>query len=582
MKLRFPLYLKLTGWFFLNLLLLGLLALAFVGPQFRLGLDSLLLGAAGERIQAVSEVIVSELAAKPVEDWTEVLQRFDSAYHVDFLVVQLDGTRLAGPVVTLPREVQNRLQEMRGPLFAFGRKGPGFGGPGGRFFERGGGPLNLPPGPLLSDPSKPRPPGEDTVEPGASEPGVPGLKPETRLTRPNSNTWDTTVQREPFFRRPMRDEAFRGSAPGQPPFGARRGFGGPPPNAPPRFLVKTENPTAYWIGTAAPMFELASRVRQPVMLLIHTAAVSGGLFWDPTPWLLYAACGIFISVLFWIPLVGSLTRAIAQLTRATERIADGQFEVTVDTQRNDELGRLGAAINRMASRLGGLVSGQKRFLGDTAHELCTPIARMNVALEILDQRVEQTNKPYVDDVREEAQEMSALVNELLSFSKASFDRGKIKLQPVCLAEVVAAAIRRESVPEVEIRNQTPPELQAQGNPELLQRAVANLLRNAVRYAGQAGPITVSATAKDVWIELEVSDQGPGVPEGSLPKLFDPFYRVDTSRTRDTGGIGLGLTIVKTCVESCGGCVSCQNRKPAGFVVRMTLAKVTQEPRAAAV
>jgi two-component system sensor histidine kinase CpxA len=102
------------------------------------------------------------------------------------------------------------------------------------------------------------------------------------------------------------------------------------------------------------------------------------------------------------------------------------------------------------------------------------------------------------------------------------------------------------------------------DPELIMRAVSNLLRNAIRYAGDAGPITVTGRALESEVELVVSDCGQGVPEGELPRIFDPFYRVDTSRARETGGVGLGLSIVKTCVESCHGSIHCRNRAGGGF------------------
>jgi two-component system sensor histidine kinase CpxA len=118
--------------------------------------------------------------------------------------------------------------------------------------------------------------------------------------------------------------------------------------------------------------------------------------------------------------------------------------------------------------------------------------------------------------------------------------------------------------------QIPGTLQALAAPGLLGRAVANLIRNAVRYAGEAGPIEVRAESREGTVFLMVSDSGPGVPEETLPKLFDPFYRLDVSRSRDTGGVGLGLAIVKTCVEACGGSVMARNRAPSGLQVEITL------------
>ena len=107
-------------------------------------------------------------------------------------------------------------------------------------------------------------------------------------------------------------------------------------------------------------------------------------------------------------------------------------------------------------------------------------------------------------------------------------------------------------------------------PDLLFRALANVVRNAVRYAGQAGPITVSALRQDDAVVVTIADQGPGVPEASLQQIFDPFFRAESSRSRDTGGVGLGLAIVKTCVEACQGNVTARNRDPRGLEIRIVL------------
>src|SRR6202000_411277 len=128
--------------------------------------------------------------------------------------------------------------------------------------------------------------------------------------------------------------------------------------------------------------------------------------------------------------VRGITRSISRMTRATEKIAEGNFDVRTQVRRQDELGFLSEAINRMAERLPGVVSGQKRFLGDIAHELCSPIARIQVALGILEQRADEKQKAYLQDLREEVEQMSGLVNELLSFTKASMGSARLKLHPL--------------------------------------------------------------------------------------------------------------------------------------------------------
>jgi two-component system, OmpR family, sensor histidine kinase CpxA len=368
--------------------------------------------------------------------------------------------------------------------------------------------------------------------------------------------------REPLDEPPFRPED-GGPRDGPPGPGPRGGQPRPP------FLVRAGNPPHYWIGVSMRSPERPPERRGPATLLIVSPDLrAGGLLFDFRPWLWTGAGALLFSVLFWIPLVRHITRSVSRMQVATAQIAEGHFEARVNEKRRDELGVLGASINRMAARLAGLVNGQKRFLGDIAHELCSPLARMQMALGILEERADEKGKSYVEDVREELQNMSSLVNELLSFSKASLGAGA-RMQSVELQPLVEKAVRREAR-DSQVRNDVPADLHAAADPELLVRAVANLVRNAVRYAGDAGPITISAERVGEEIELRVTDEGPGVPEHELLKLFDPFYRVDTSRARETGGVGLGLAIVKTCVEACRGKVTCRNRTPRGFEVSITL------------
>jgi two-component system, OmpR family, sensor histidine kinase CpxA len=370
---------------------------------------------------------------------------------------------------------------------------------------------------------------------------------------------------------PGESESFRDGPPrdrfGYPLAGGRDRL--PEGAAPIRFVTRTVDPTRYWIGVAMPIPERAGR-GPGTLILVSQSVQAGGLLMDFTLWIWIGLGAVVFSVIFWLPLVRNITRSLAQMNLATAQIAEGDFNVRLNQHRRDELGSLGGGINRMAARLAGFVTGQKRFLGDIAHELCSPIARMQMALGILEERANEKEKAYVEDVREEVQHMSGLVNELLSFSKAALGANKARLETVALRPLVEKAIKREAQDGTELRNEVPAELNVVAEPELIVRATSNLVRNALRYAGDAGPVTVSAQKLDETVELVVSDHGPGVPESELPKLFDPFYRVDSSRTRETGGAGLGLSIVKTCVETCRGTVVCRNRQPHGLEVVIRL------------
>jgi two-component system sensor histidine kinase CpxA len=265
-----------------------------------------------------------------------------------------------------------------------------------------------------------------------------------------------------------------------------------------------------------------------------------------------------------------MTRAIGQMTQTTRQIAEGRFDVRVTSRRGDELGLLAESINQMAARLNGFVQGQKRFLGDIAHELCSPLARLQMVLGILEQRSGEGQAAYAQSASEKAGQIAALVNELLVFSRASFGASAVRLVPVEVRHAMEAAVRREAIEAVPVEMAVAGELTVMADEELLVRALSNLLRNALRHGGTTGPITLAARREGVAVVVGVADCGPGVPEEELPKLFDAFYRVDGSRTRDTGGVGLGLTIVKTCVESCQGTVVARNRVPHGLEVAIRL------------
>lgn len=346
--------------------------------------------------------------------------------------------------------------------------------------------------------------------------------------------------------------------------------GRPPPGGPGRgrFLVHAGEPARFWLGLRVAL-ERPQVTRPGPVTLIAVAPSLGAIirFLDWQPWLLAGAIVIIVSILFWLPLVRSITRALGQLTAATERIAKGRFDTRVADTRQDELGHLGHAINRMAARLDTMVSGQKRFLGDAAHELCSPLARLQMAVGILAERDDPALREAVADVREEVQQMSVLVNELLAFSKAGLRPRDIELVPVELAPLIARVIERENAPRVALNLMTG--LVVLAEPTLLERALGNLLRNALRYGGD-GPIHLAAHTEGDKAVLSVFDEGPGVPPESLARLGEPFYRPEAARTREGGGVGLGLAIVRSSVEACQGLLVLRNRAPHGFLAEIHL------------
>ncbi len=339
----------------------------------------------------------------------------------------------------------------------------------------------------------------------------------------------------------------------------------------PRLMIRTQNPTRYWAGIIIPVYMDPVAPPKPAMLLAVSDSITGnGFFFDPMPWIFASVLVVALSVVFWIPFVRHITKPLERMTHATEKIARGSFDVKIDEPGSDEIGRLARAINHMTSQLSGYVNGQKDFLRDVAHELGSPIARIQLGLGILEQMADEKNRDRIKDVMEDAVHMSTLVNELLSFSRAEMMPQEVKLLPADLLEIIQKAVDRESRPGIDIIVDVPHGLTVFAAPELLTRALSNLLRNAVRYAGPSGPVKITAKRENDEVIVQVIDSGPGVPDQLLNKLFEPFYRPEPSRRRESGGVGLGLAIVKTCVSACKGSVNAENLRPAGFVVTIRI------------
>ncbi len=339
-----------------------------------------------------------------------------------------------------------------------------------------------------------------------------------------------------------------------------------------RMIIRTEDPHETWIGLRVPVFSESGPPSPGTLVVRAPTVLSIMRFLDVLPWFGLAAAAFGLSVVFWLPLVGGITRALGRLTQATEAIAEGRFDTRVPDTRGDELGHLGQSVNRMAARLDALVNGQKRFLGDVAHELGSPLGRLQVATEILETRAGPALRENVNDVREEVQHMATLVNELLAFTKAGLRPRDAKLTELELEPLLDEVLQRED-PAGRVKRELAPALSVRADQALLARALGNLVRNALRYAGEAATITITTRREGSRALIAVTDNGLGVPADALARLGEPFYRPETARSRESGGVGLGLAIVRSSVAACGGEVKFANRVPHGFCAEVHLTAV---------
>lgn len=533
------LFIRVLLWFFLSIFVLGAtlaLMLGMGGNARRVPLLQQLVGQSG-----AARLLMEQLIETPPHKWDDRLSQFARAYDVRIALFAARGNRIAGDDIEIPVEVRDAITRLIRQAI------PPRGGMMGRRWE-----------------GRQGPPEDRRDAPEAQQ-----HRPPLRMENVDAQALDN------MHILPSGDEQDRGRL---------------------RYITRTASPRRYWaamplmLSEAPPPGSQQGTLREdsrrqrsgvyPAFIVVSSASLSGnGLFFNVWPIAGGAALVILLAAVLWIPLVRSITSPLSRMTSATEEIARGAFDVRLPVGRKDEIGRLGNAINHMAGQIELHLSGQRRFLGDVAHELASPVARMRLSLAILEQQAGQPDPRTMEDLSEEVRHMAALIEEFLSFTRTELrpEQNMREAQTCELLPLIRDVVEREARGR-DVRLDVDESLSVHVVEGLLRRALANVIRNAVRYASAHGPIEISAerstesTARGDARQtvLTVRDHGPGVPEDELPRLFEPFYRPDASRTRASGGAGLGLAIVRTCMQGMGGTVEAKNLTSGGFAVSLTI------------
>ncbi len=278
--------------------------------------------------------------------------------------------------------------------------------------------------------------------------------------------------------------------------------------------------------------------------------------------------GIF-SILCYA-LARRLTSPLRQMQKTIESFGRGDFTARVNARRADEFGQLGRAVDQMAERIENLLKSQRRLLQDISHELRSPLARLGVAVEL----ARGGGDPVIafNRIEREADRLNTLVGELIQVTRAEGDPAGLATESVRLDDLVRV-IADDAHIEAERRHVELHldlcEAETEGSPELLRRAIENIIRNAIRYSPDSERVEVALKRAGSLYRLTVRDFGGGVPEEALAHIFDPFYRVEKDRGRTSGGVGLGLAIAKRAVELHRGLLRASNAHP-GLLVEVDL------------
>jgi two-component system, OmpR family, sensor kinase len=304
-----------------------------------------------------------------------------------------------------------------------------------------------------------------------------------------------------------------------------------------------------------------------------------GLPWAPL--LTFFASGLLIvgvgALLSW----RWMAQPLAQLSRVARSLGAGDLKARAALARSDELGELGRGFDDMAERIEGLVLTQKELLANVSHELRTPLARIRVALDIASEGDAVAARDSLEEIAVDLGELEGMIDDILTTTRMDLQSGAHKATgfPLRLVDVAPGSIALRASERFHSRY---PERQldvsvADALPEihvdatLFRRVIDNLLDNAHKYSPDGAPIRLGVSNGGSGVVFEVSDQGMGISERDLARVFEPFFRAERSRSRGTGGVGLGLTLAKRIVDAHGGKIELSSGAGAGTRARVSVA-----------
>lgn len=285
-----------------------------------------------------------------------------------------------------------------------------------------------------------------------------------------------------------------------------------------------------------------------------------------------AAGFVFSACLAWY-----LTKPMRQMQIGFRRLSEGDFSTRLGPaigRRKDEVADLARGFDRMAAHLQDLIAARDRLLADVSHELRSPLARLQLAIDLSLQDPDKFRASQAR-IRAEASRLDTMVDELLTLSKLE-SGAETAEEYFDFSEIVRLAVEDasfEADPKgVHIETRIRSDIGGQdwithGSGKLISRAVENILRNAVRFSDQGQTVSVTLTSEGQSFQLSVADQGPGVPENQLQKLFQPFVQGMASSGQ---GFGLGLSIAQRAVTALGGRIWAQNGSQSGFLISIVL------------
>ena len=280
--------------------------------------------------------------------------------------------------------------------------------------------------------------------------------------------------------------------------------------------------------------------------------------------------GLLTCVIAAASLAASFRRPVRRLAEGARALEAGRFDTRLPTMRGDELGDLARSFNHLAATLGDVERARRQWMADTSHELRTPLAVLRAQLEALQDGVRSATPDLVAAMHAQVLALARLVDDLQALTPAPLVRAPVDAWKLVADTVAAFAERLRSAGLVVTVGAAPARATIAGDTDRLRRLVANLLENSARYTDAGGRIAIAATSQDGQLRILVDDTAPGVPPSALDRLGERFFRVDASRSRRSGGSGLGLAVSREIAEAHGGRLSFEASPLGGLRAIVTL------------
>ncbi len=294
--------------------------------------------------------------------------------------------------------------------------------------------------------------------------------------------------------------------------------------------------------------------------------------------------GTIFSAILCLIIAHYLSKPIERLRLATNELARGNLDIRVGNSigsRRDEIADLVHDFDSMAGELRNQIQSERNLLSGVSHELRSPIARIRLALTLARSADTEEREEMLDRIEQDTIQLDAMLERILTVARLESGQHKPKFKLVLLNDVVDNVLhdaRFEAAgSDATIYYPGGVDTPVSGDPNLLRSAIENVVRNAIFYSGNGGKIDILLRQQNTTAILTVRDNGPGVPEQTLPLLFKPFYRVDHARGTTTGGMGLGLAIVRNALALHGGTVVARNVMPHGLEVELRLPVIPVAP-----